>query len=990
MSSTSGDKLISHLIIPFTAYLAFASLSLAVSRGEHALATIWFANVVGGFAVARLPTKKWLHLVPVIALANFVADFPFSHSIIHSLAFLPANVSEVFLIAWVLKQSETEFETQTTLSAFLKCLASTCFVPVFLCALFGAIALSLLYKKPVTDFWGLWAIGGMVGAVTLFPICLQLSQHSAHTFLRQVLEPKAILVIALSTCVTYASFLYLPYPYAYLCALLSSAAIITHMSALSVAIMLSGVLSSYMVSKELYTPQDYGYSNGEFFFYVPMLLTLITPMVIAKMMSLMTTAKAQLQQAKEDYVSLYEKTPAAMHSIDHSGNIISVSDKWLELLGYTRSEVIGKPSTSFLTEASAKKAREQILPEFFKAGKVTDVHYQMLNKKGYAIDIELSGVLESSTLSTTGRSMAVINDKTREYSLAALLSKEKKLLKVTLTSIGDGVVATDANQKITFMNPVAESMLAISETEAKGRKFTDIVYLFDQITKKELENPLDKVLTDKAAFGLSDTTALKSTKGDIYCVQNSVSPIMDKAGNIYGAVMVFQDVTTSRAMSEKMSHLAQHDALTGLPNRVLLMDRLTVACHKNERKSVGFSVVFIDLDNFKTVNDSLGHSAGDELLKIVSKRLKKLTRRADTVSRLGGDEFVLILDGLAKTVDITTYCERILLSISEPILIKNQSFRVTPSIGIAVSPGDGAEPELLLRHADSAMYKAKNSGRNRFQFYSTDIELDILKRVSLERKFHAGIRNNEFFLFYQQIVDTKTGENLYWEALCRWKYDNKEVIPPSEFIPLAEELKLIDELSLKMLKLACNFITQPTPQGVKYRVSFNISVIQLSDELFVENVEHILRESGAHPSDIVFEITESVLMKNWEKNLASLQKIKRLGITLAIDDFGTGYSSLSYLKRFPFDIVKIDREFVRDLVLDPQDKVFVLAIITMAQALGLQVVAEGVETKEQSDILSSMGCYLQQGFLFGEPIDKSKVHENNLKLKSRVIDFKQS
>ncbi|NOJ26205.1 EAL domain-containing protein [Vibrio coralliilyticus] len=987
MTTLSSLKTFPAFLCLFISYLLLAILSLLFSRGEGALATVWYPNIVAGFIISQLPVRTWLTCLAIITTANVVADHPFSNNLVSSLVFVPANMCEVFLVAWMIRQSRDMAHSLQNLFAFIRCLAATCIVPSFFGSLIGAISLSVRYEQSVMEYWDVWALGSMVGAVTFFPLCLLLVSKTTMSSLRELLEPKELCIIGLSVFVTYGSFMFLPYPYAYLCAFLSFAAIFSRFATLSAAIVLTGALTTYITSNGVYHPITHDYDHKAFFFYMPMLLTFITPSFLSVSVEVTQRANALLKQAKQSYINLYEKTPSAMHSIGPDGKLVSVSDEWLNLLGYERHEVIGRASTEFLTESSAKHAKDIILPIFFKTGKITDIHYQMIRKSGEVIDVELSGFLEKGNEETSDRSMAVLKDKTNEYALARSLAKEKELLEVTLTSIGDGVITTDINQTITFINPAASVILDISSEFAQGRQFMNTIFMINEKTGAYLENPLDEVLRSNITFGLPETTALKNMSGSMISIQGSVTPITDDQGNLHGSVMVFQDVTESRNLSQKLSYLAQHDALTELPNRLLLTDRVAIACLNYRRKKVGFTVLFVDLDNFKTINDSLGHPAGDALLKVVAKRLRDFTRIVDTVSRVGGDEFVVFLDAFTSKRDVAAFTSKLIEDISQPTLLEGQNVQITSSVGIALCPEDGTDVESLLKRADFAMYRAKEKGRNRFQFYCSDIERDVENKIESEKKLHLGLKNKEFYLHFQPIVTSVDYQILYWEALCRWNHQGDD-IPPSDFISQLEELGLINELGLETLRQACDFIKEVNHIAHDTKLSINISTRQLSDNKFVDKVKQVLKEKDVAGSSFIFEITESVLMENWQQNLSVLNKLKQHGILLAVDDFGTGYSSLSYLKRFPIDIVKIDKEFIRDLAVDSQDKVFVDAIITMAETLGMATVAEGVETHEQAYLLSQMHCSMQQGYYFGKPQSKDFWLAQNTPALN-VIDFRQ-
>lgn len=432
---------------------------------------------------------------------------------------------------------------------------------------------------------------------------------------------------------------------------------------------------------------------------------------------------------------------------------------------------------------------------------------------------------------------------------------------------------------------------------------------------------------------------------------------------------IARDIRERKRAEEAIRRLAFHDSLTGLPNRMLFEDRLRMALSRAQRKKSMLGIMFLDLDRFKVVNDTLGHSEGDRLLQAVASDLTNLVREGDTVARVGGDEFTVLLSEINSVSDAVQVAERILQTLKQPRFLGGHEFRVTTSIGVTVYPDDGADAETLLRNADTAMYRAKERGRDNYQRYTRSMNADVLDRLALETDLRHALEREEIAVWYQPIVDIGSDTIVGVEALVRWPHPEQGTVLPDKFIAFAEEAGLIIPLGKSVLRKACNQVShwnRLAPQPV--RVAVNISARQLQEDNLVKVVSQLLREAELDPSLLQLEITEGAVMNHLEATVQRLDKLRQMGIQIAVDDFGTGYSSLSYLKRFPIDAVKIDRSFVRDIATDPNDAAIVTTVITMAQNLGLKVIAEGVETKEQLDFLRRAGCDEFQGYLFARPM----------------------
>jgi diguanylate cyclase (GGDEF)-like protein/PAS domain S-box-containing protein len=546
---------------------------------------------------------------------------------------------------------------------------------------------------------------------------------------------------------------------------------------------------------------------------------------------------------------------------------------------------------------------------------------------------------------------------------------EKERAQVTLNSIGDAVISTDVQGRVTYLNLVAERLTGWPLKEAIERPLEDVFRIIDAETRATIANPMAKATEENATVGLPPTCILIQRDGVESAIEDSSAPIHDRYGRVTGAVMVFHDVSTARALTLKLAHIAQHDTLTDLPNRALLNDRLQQAIALAQRHHTALALLYLDLDRFKHINDSLGHLVGDRLLQSVALRLTECVRATDTVSRIGGDEFVILLSEVAHEQDAAVSAEKLLQSIRMPYVLDALELHVTASIGIVLHPGDGTAVETLLQNADSAMYEAKNLGRNNYQFYRLDLNSSASERQSIESGLRRAIERQELQLYYQPIVNLSTGAIAGVEALIRWLHPTLGVVLPDQFISIAEESGLIVPIGRWVLREACRQARAWQDVGLPdIRLAVNISAVELRSKEFVSGVESILADTGFDPKCLELELTETFLMQDSKSTSLVLSAIKALGVQLALDDFGTGYSSLSYMRRFPIDTLKVDRSFVRDLTMDASDASVVSAVINMGRSLHMRVVAEGVEALDQVLFLKEHGCSEAQGYHFSRPL----------------------
>jgi diguanylate cyclase (GGDEF)-like protein/PAS domain S-box-containing protein len=554
------------------------------------------------------------------------------------------------------------------------------------------------------------------------------------------------------------------------------------------------------------------------------------------------------------------------------------------------------------------------------------------------------------------------------------LFEEKERAEVTLNSIGDAVISTDVHGAVTYLNIVAQQLTGWPRADGVGRPLEEVFRIIDANTRATIANPMALATRTNEIVGLPPTCILIRRDGVESAIEDLSAPIHNRRGEVTGAVMVFRDVSMSRALSQKLAHLAQYDSLTDLPNRELLNERISQAITAAHRHDASVAVLYLDLDRFKHINDSLGHSVGDRLLQSVAHRLRECVRASDTVARLGGDEFVVLLLDITVAQDAATCADKIIQSIGRPYTIEGHELHITASIGIAIYPDDGTGLESLLQNADMAMYEAKEHGRNNYQFHQGDLNSRASARQVLENGLRHAIERNELDLHYQPIMNLGSGTVCGVEALLRWLPRSVGSVLPNKFISVAEESGVIVPIGRWVLQKACKQLKDWQRKGLSIpELAVNISAVELRSGGFVAGVAAILAETGVDPKCLTLELTETFIMQDSRATTLVLNALKTLGVQLALDDFGTGYSSLSYVRRFPIDVLKVDRTFVSNLTSNADDASIVSAVINMGKSLRMRVVAEGVETREQVDFLTRNGCPQAQGNYFNQAMKAEDI-----------------
>jgi diguanylate cyclase (GGDEF)-like protein/PAS domain S-box-containing protein len=539
----------------------------------------------------------------------------------------------------------------------------------------------------------------------------------------------------------------------------------------------------------------------------------------------------------------------------------------------------------------------------------------------------------------------------------------------------DVILICNAAGTITYQAPTAETDWGFATDELCGEPLESLIHPADQAALREIWRQI------RTASGTTKTVELRSrdaTKKWHYG-EFVFTNLLHEPG-VEGVVATARDVTERKTFELQLTEQAFYDSLTALPNRALLCDRIEQALARARRRGTAIGLIFIDLDNFKRVNDSLGHQSGDALLIAAAKRLTTCIRPADTAARLGGDEFVILLDQLTTqgTAEAILIAQRVLKQFEQPFSLEGKEYVVSASLGIALTEaGDSkSTSNALLRDADVAMYRAKSAGRGRYVMFDTRMQVDVRARLDLEADLRHALERGELRMQFQPIVQLQSEGFREVEALVRWQHPTRGLVMPTDFIPIAEETGLIITIGQWVLEQACRQVAvwqAESPQGPPLQVSVNLSPRQFEHAGLIEDVERALRQSGIGPASLKLEVTEGVIMRDTEASILTLRKLKDHGIRISIDDFGTGYSSLSYLRRLPLDVLKIDRSFVQGIGQNPEDNAIVQAIISMAKSLGLSVTAEGVETNEQAALLREWSCEQAQGFLFARPLDAKNI-----------------
>ncbi len=655
---------------------------------------------------------------------------------------------------------------------------------------------------------------------------------------------------------------------------------------------------------------------------------------------------------------LFEETPLGLALCRMDGRLVDINPAYAMLMGRTIEETKALSYWDITPKKYLAQEEEQ-LERLEITGRYGPYEKEYIHKDGHLVPVVLTGLLLEQ------------NGEKYIWSVVENISNRKKaeqklrLASKAMESSLEGIVITDADEVIAEVNDAYCSITGYSRDEVLGKTPR---HMQSGYHNKEFYQEMWTEITTTGTWQGEIWDRRKN--GELFAKWLSISSLKDQDNQTSHYVGVFSDITEIKRTEEELRQLAHYDGLTGLTNRALFITLLAQSIKSASRRQNPFAVVFLDLDRFKQVNDTLGHQTGDELLIIVGERLEQCVRSSDTVARLGGDEFTIILNEYQGEFTPDAICQRVLEAISQPIVIEEHTVFVSASLGIAVYPKDGKSVESLTKNADAAMYQAKEKGKNRYQFYDESMNAKALERLDLENKLRQGIEEGQLCLYYQPKLDIKNGRVAGSEALIRWIHPELGLVSPVTFIPIAEETGLIRLIGKFVTREACRQAKiWSTQMPELLPVSINLSPKEFSDRNLFQEIKNVLAETGLEPHHLEIELTESTVMDySDQEHMATLRQIREFGVRLSIDDFGTGYSSLSHLKNMPFNTIKIDRSFVKDITKDKGDEAIILAIISMAQNLNLEVIAEGVETVEQLNFLRSHHSEKIQGYLFSRPL----------------------
>lgn len=686
------------------------------------------------------------------------------------------------------------------------------------------------------------------------------------------------------------------------------------------------------------------------------------------------TAKA-LRESQERFRSFFDHSGAGMYTYSPDGAILQANPALCRLLGYSEAELLIMSVVDITIAEEQELTRCRLNGAQPKQDEACDFEKCYLCKDGSTIMGHFTGKWVFDDHGMPVYAVALVQDITEQKQAEQAVAKERSFLQAVIDGVVDPIMVIGLDYRVILANKATQDSLPKGSPAAETLSCHQVCYQTDSPCCPE-DHPCP--LVEIRQTGKQVKMMYREGRGvsEKRIFEIKVSPLLNDDGTILGIIETSRDVTdilrSKKQLNDKekrLSYLSTHDPLTKLPNRGLLLDRLKHAMSKAFRSGSQTALLLLDLDRFKNINDSLGHEIGDQVLREVAKRLKHSIRDTDTLARLGGDEFHIILEEIEDVADIGVIALNILNNLSPAIKVTNHEFFITASIGISLVPTDTKDAKRLLTCAEVAMYRTKEQGGNNYQFYTPDMNARTHELLLLESCLRKAIEQDQLVLYYQPQLDLASGDLIGSEALLRWQHPEMGMISPGDFIPLAEKTGLIVIIGEWVLRSACAQNKAWQQAGwPPIRVAVNISARQFREPGFFEMVERVLDETGLDPEWVELEITESLIMENVGDAIMTLNKLKERGVHLAIDDFGTGYSSLSYLKRFPLTHLKIDQSFVRDVTTDENDAAITISIIVLARSMGLKVIAEGVETKEQLCFLRQNDCQQGQGYLFSRPI----------------------
>ncbi len=673
----------------------------------------------------------------------------------------------------------------------------------------------------------------------------------------------------------------------------------------------------------------------------------------------------------EKFKVLYENAPLPYQSLDENSAILEVNNKWLEMLGYTKEEVIGKKMSDFVDESEMLNLKEHF-QSFKKNKEVKDFDLTLKHKNGKNIYVRLDGII--SKVDDEFKTHCILQDVTEKRSLEEKINQAL----VVFDNTNEGIMVTDSLNNIVSINKsfLKITKYTLDEVIGKNPNILKSGKEDESFYKNMWESLLKKGYWSGEIFNRKKT-------GETYPEWLNISVIKDKRGKIINYIGIFSDISRIKESESMINYLSNNDSLTDLPNRFLLfvlLKRLIVDAYKSYSN---LSILSINIDDLKLINDSYGHVVGDKVIQTVAQRLKKVVKHKDILARVSGDEFVLVLEHVGAERNILSILTRIIKKIKEDMIINNNTFNISVCIGVSIYPNNGLDAESLVKHAETALHSAKTLGSSRYEFYNESMTSEVLDKIRLEKEVIDGVINNEFEVYYQPQIDLASNKVIGAEALIRWNHKEKGILGPNEFLPYLESSNQIIILGETIINEVCYFFKELDDKNIlkNGKIAVNLSGVQIVNSDIVDITRKAIYNSGLSPSCLEFEVVETFIMEDMESSIKLFNDLKMLGVQLAIDDFGTGYSSLYYIKNFPLDKLKIDKSFIDGIPNSKKDNAITNTIIALGQGLDLTVIAEGVENQDQEDYLKKHGCNEVQGWLHSKALQKeafiSFIKENN-------------
>jgi len=685
----------------------------------------------------------------------------------------------------------------------------------------------------------------------------------------------------------------------------------------------------------------------------------------------LTPRKRDAEQLRLQAASL-EAAANAIVITDYEGKIVWVNRAFTAMTGYSKEEVLGKDPRLLKSEEQPESYYAELWSTI-SSGKIW--HSELVNRRKdgttYTEEMTITPIAQNVGQANWSHFIAIKQDITERKRAEEELYRAHQMLQTVLNTIPQRVFWKDLNCTYVGCNRAFATDAGLNNpAEIIGKSDFELAWS----GTADRYRADDKRIMEQGSTKLNFDEPQSRADGSLLWLRTSKLPLWDREGKVIGVIGTYEDITERKVAEDRVKFLAFYDALTELPNRALLQDRLSKALANARRQKDRVALLFLDLDRFKDTNDSLGHALGDLLLQNVAERLKRCAREQDTVARLGGDEFLIVLTNVKEIADASVAAERFMQAMTAEFVVQGHSLSINCSVGISMFPEHGTDGEILIKNADAAMYSAKESGRNNFRFFTEDMNAQGVERLTLGNGLRLALDKKELFLVYQPQVDIVSGKIIGLEALLRWQHPTLGLVPPDKFIRIAENCGLIVPIGEWVVRTACRQARKWQDEGLPaVSIAINVSAVQFRQEDFCELIRRVLHETGLAPQYLELELTEGLLLANADVTFSVLQELKAMGLTLAIDDFGTGYSNFNYLRQFRVSKLKIDRSFIRDVAVNPDDAAITTAIISMAKSLNLKVIAEGVEDEAQMSFLRAHQCDEIQGYYFSKPLAVDKV-----------------